>query len=527
MQTENNAFLTIKDHKPKFPSKVECRLITPAKSNIGKISKSILKDAINDIKLKSKYNLWTDSIQVTKWFNNLPNKTNMKFFKFDIVSFYPSITSELLEKARLWAETYYKVDESQLKIILHARESYLFNENDIWVKKNNPKFDVSMGAYDGAELCEFIGLYIISNLEMIFGKENIGLYRDDGLAVINASGPDIERIRKDVFKLFKNMNLKVTLESHTSQTEFLDLFLDLKTESYRPYRKKNEIPVYIDKQSNHPNTIKKQLPNMINNRISNLSSSKQIFQNESKAYEDALKSAGYQTNMKYMTPSNKPKTRKRKILWYNPPFSQNVQTNVAGKFLSLITKHFESSELKKYFNRKTVKVSYSCMPNMETIIKSHNRSITSWQQKQQDENKTCNCRIKANCPLNGKCQIESIIYKANVNSGTNIVSYIGQTSNSFKERYRNHTSSFNNQKYANSTHLSKFIWNLKSKNKPYNIEWSILNQTPSYNPNTESCSLCQTEKIHILKSKLGETLNHRSELVSRCIHSQKFRLSNT
>ena len=72
-----------------------------------------------------------------------------------------------------------------------------------------------------------------------------------------------------------------------------------------------------------------------------------------------------------------------------------------------------------------------------------------------------------------------------------------------------------------------YIWNLKLKNKPYNIEWSILNQTPSYNPNTESCSLCQTEKIHILKSKLGETLNHRSELVSRCIHSQKFRLSNT
>ncbi|XP_048587788.1 uncharacterized protein LOC125570293 [Nematostella vectensis] len=40
------AFITLKDHKPNFANKPTCRLINPTKSEIGKISKSIL-DRIN------------------------------------------------------------------------------------------------------------------------------------------------------------------------------------------------------------------------------------------------------------------------------------------------------------------------------------------------------------------------------------------------------------------------------------------------------------------------------------------------
>ena len=44
-------------------------------------------------------------------------------------------------------------------------------------------FDVTMGSYDGAEVCEFVGLFILNGLSNEYGKESIGLYRDDGLAI--------------------------------------------------------------------------------------------------------------------------------------------------------------------------------------------------------------------------------------------------------------------------------------------------------------------------------------------------------
>ena len=55
---EADAFVTIKDHKPAFPGRVECRLLNPAKSNIGRISKQILEEAIDSIKSQTKSNLW-------------------------------------------------------------------------------------------------------------------------------------------------------------------------------------------------------------------------------------------------------------------------------------------------------------------------------------------------------------------------------------------------------------------------------------------------------------------------------------
>ena len=52
------------------------------------------------------------------------------------------------------------------------------------------------------------------------------------------------------------------------------------------------------------------------------------------------------------------------ILWYNPPFSKNTNTNIGHKFLALIDKHFpKDHKLRKIFNRNTIKISYSCMNN--------------------------------------------------------------------------------------------------------------------------------------------------------------------
>ena len=56
-----------------------------------------------------------------------------------------------------------------------------------------------MESYDGTEVCEFVGLYLLNLLTNEFGKNNIGLYRNDGLSCFqNISVPDSERIKKCV-----------------------------------------------------------------------------------------------------------------------------------------------------------------------------------------------------------------------------------------------------------------------------------------------------------------------------------------
>ena len=81
---QSDAFLTIKDHKQAFPSRVECRLLNPAKSNIGIISKQILEEAVTEIKLQTMSNQFQNSNEVISWFKSLENKQDLSFLKFDV-----------------------------------------------------------------------------------------------------------------------------------------------------------------------------------------------------------------------------------------------------------------------------------------------------------------------------------------------------------------------------------------------------------------------------------------------------------
>ena len=65
-----------------------------------------------------------------------------------------------------------------------------------------------MGSFDGAEICELVGLYLLDKLLSLIGRKNVGLYRDDGLAAINSSsGPVLDKMRKNIIPLFKNEGL--------------------------------------------------------------------------------------------------------------------------------------------------------------------------------------------------------------------------------------------------------------------------------------------------------------------------------
>ena len=67
------------------------------------------------------------------------------------------------------------IKEKVIKTIDHARKSLFFDKGNVWVNKDNPEFDVTMGSHDGAELCELVGLYLLDLLTKEFGKQNIDL----------------------------------------------------------------------------------------------------------------------------------------------------------------------------------------------------------------------------------------------------------------------------------------------------------------------------------------------------------------
>ena len=132
-----------------------------------------------------------------------------------------------------------------------------------------------MGSYDGAEICKLVGPYLLNRLSTAIDKSGFGLYRDDGLVAINnANGP---KLRKDIIALFKEEGLSITIETKLIKTDSSDVTFSLATKIYFPFRKANNTPLYINAFSNHPPTIIKQLPEMINRRISDLSCNKEEF----------------------------------------------------------------------------------------------------------------------------------------------------------------------------------------------------------------------------------------------------------
>jgi len=530
---ERQAFISLKDHKDNFPNNPSCRLINPAKSEIGRISKQILENINADVRNKTALKQWKNSSSVIKWFVNIPNKQQHTFATFDIESFYPSISEELLTNAIHFAKKHSKITSQDIEIIMHSRKSLLFNNSTAWVKKDNDNmFDVTMGSHDGAEVCELVGLFILNNLCDKYGKDNIGLYRDDGLAILkNTTGPQAERIKKDITRRFKQHGLRITIQTNLKVVNYLDVTFNLTNESYRPYRKPNDEPLYISTKSNHPPTIIRQLPAAINRRISDISCNQEMFDNAKPLYEKALKSSGFTENLIYTrpkTPTPAKKNRKRKIIWFNPPFSKNVQTNVGKTFLNLIQKHFPPKhKFNCIFNKNNVKISYSCMPNMATIITNHNKQIIS-------NNTTplqngCNCRKKEQCPLDNNCLSTSLVYNAHVTTDEDSTgkNYIGLTEGTFKQRYTQHKLSFQNRKYTNSTELSKYIWKLKDDKKNYVINWSIITSASSYNNMSKRCNLCLAEKLSIIKANKASLFNKRSELISKCRHENKYYLMNT
>ena len=252
-------FITLKDHKQNFTNNPTTRLINPAKNQIGRISKVVLDNINCKLKELLGVNQWNNSFRVIEWFKNISDKSACTFSVFDIKDFYPSITESLLKKAVNFARRHIDLSEKDIELIYYARKSLLFSEDSTWIKKKGGLFDVTMGAYDGAEIYELVGTFILDKISCKYIKQDVGLYRDDGLAVFkNLSGHGNDKIKKDFQKIFKENGLDIVIQCNMKVVDYLDITLNLNDSTFKPFRKEGEYTNYIHSESDHPPSIIKQ-----------------------------------------------------------------------------------------------------------------------------------------------------------------------------------------------------------------------------------------------------------------------------
>ena len=143
--------------------------------------------------------------------------------------------------------------------------------------------------------------------------------------------------------------------------------------TYYPHRKPNNETLYIVSNSNHLPTTTKHLPAAIGRRITDISSSKELFNKAKPHMKSALKQSGHDEKLRYSeckkpvthTAQNSHKNRQRNLYWFNPAYSMNIQTKIGREFLNVVSKHFpKNHQYNKIFNKNNIKVSYSYTDNL-------------------------------------------------------------------------------------------------------------------------------------------------------------------
>ena len=195
-------------------------------------------------------------------------------------------------------------------------------------------------------------------------------------------------------------------------------------------------------------------------------------------------------------------------------------------FLQLLSKNFpKDHEMHKVFNKNTLKISYTFMNNISSILSTHNKGILNPKQTSFG----CSRRNKDHCPFDGECLTPNIIYPGDITTDNDHKFYYGTSEATFKKRHSNHTRDFKHVKYQHATELAKHIkdmWQLKNNNFYYSIKWWIASKVYGH-ANPLSCKLCLMEKYWITKYfDDPNLLNKKSELINKCRHQNKTLLMN-
>ena len=113
---------------------------------------------------------------------------------FDIVNYYPSITEPLLLEALNFASKFTTISNDDIDLFKQAQNSLLFHRGKVWRKKGTGTFDNTMGSFDGAEICELVGIYLLSIVRGL--NIDTGLYRDDGICITRGGDRENDVLRK-------------------------------------------------------------------------------------------------------------------------------------------------------------------------------------------------------------------------------------------------------------------------------------------------------------------------------------------
>ena len=159
---------------------------------LGKINKHIREQINKNLANHLAYHQW-----------KYKKKSKDAFIQLDIKEFYSSITEDILKNAIALAKVFISINDSDPRIVKHCRKFLLFSKEEVWKEMSTTScFVVTLGSYDDSEICELVGFYILSNLETIIHKNEMGLYRDNELLILrSANGQKREKTRKDI-KIF-------------------------------------------------------------------------------------------------------------------------------------------------------------------------------------------------------------------------------------------------------------------------------------------------------------------------------------
>jgi len=392
-----------------------------------------------------------------------------------------------------------------------------------------------MGFLDGAESTDLIGLFLLSKTQHL-GMVN-GKFRDDGLSISWLTPRETENAAKKLSQIYASYGLKLEVKTNLSVVDYLDITLDLNTGLYAPYMKPNDVKNYVHKMSNHPPAVIKNIPKNINDRLCKLSSNEEIFNRAAQPYQEALVRANYDHKLTYYQNNNnnnsrkKNRTRTRNCIYFNPPYSKNVKTNIIAEFLKIVRNFPKHNILAPMMNTNKIKASYKTVPNMARQVSRKNGRILK--QHAAPPPPSCNCQRsrKPDCPVPGNCTAKDVCYRCQVVRDDNHTceNYTGQTCRPIKTRIKEHLDGarkFDPAKPVGSR-LSQHIGNLFLNNIPHTLNWSILSQNRHFSPVENFCLLCNVEKTFIIYHPEFSSLNFRNELFGYCFHKERYLLLNS
>ena len=134
---KKQCYITIKDHKENFQNNTKVRLINPAKSQVGIISKQLLESINSQVREAEGLQQWRNTAETLNWFKEIKNKKFQQFIQLDIQEFYPSITEKIFDDAIEYASSVCPISKETIDTIKNACKSLLFSEGETWVKTNN------------------------------------------------------------------------------------------------------------------------------------------------------------------------------------------------------------------------------------------------------------------------------------------------------------------------------------------------------------------------------------------------------